>query len=334
MKKVLSFILVLALTVSFALLGSCEEKTPGERKDIKIAVLKGPTALGMLKLMKDTEDGKNSNEYIIDIANEPTEIVAKVTSGEVDIAAVPTNLALQLYNKANKEVQLAALNTLGVLYLIERGDSIKSIEDLRDRTVYVSGQGATPEFIVRYILEQNGINPDHDLHIIYSTDHAAVASLCIADPDLVELAIMPEPVISNVLIKSENYRIALDITKEYEKACAISNIQDTFLAMGGIIVNREFAQNNKEALNAFLDEYKASVEYVNSNVSEAADLAVEYEIVPSKAIAQSAIPKCNIVLITGSEMRNGIEQFFKVLYDSEPSSIGGKLPEADFYYYK
>lgn len=339
---ILTVLCILAVLVSCA--GGENQKTqqpgntatapgsPEEKTNIRIAALKGPTGLGMVDLMNRNEQGTAKNQYTVSLAAAPEEIVAKVTSGQVDIAAVPTNLAATLFNKTNGKVQLAALNTLGVLYLLENGNTIHSIQDLKGKTVYASGKGATPEFILDFILKQNGLDPEQDLEIKYLEEHSAVVASCVANT--ASVALLPEPNVTTVLSKNTAFRSALDITLVYQEACEAANISNSFLAMGGIIVNTEFAQKNEKAFQAFLEEYKASAAYTNQYIDEAAALAVKYEIIGSEEIAKKAIPNCNIIFISGEEMKQGIRQFYQVLFDAEPKSIGGSLPGEEFYYTK
>lgn len=345
MKKFKVTALVLSIAMSMSLLASCNTEnnntdntkeptaTQAQKTTVRVATLKGPTGIGMVKLMEDNESGKTANKYEFSIAGAPEEVVAKVTSGEVDVAAVPTNLAATLYKKTkgtDKGVQLAAINTLGVLYVLEKGNTINSVEDLRGKTLYYTGQGATPEYILKYILRSNGIDPEKDITLDSSkTEHAELATLAVANE--VVLCMLPEPNVTTVLSKNKDFRIALNLTEEYQKA-AEKNEASGYLAMGGIIVNKEFANNNKDAFNKFLDEYKASTTFANSNVEEAAQLTKKFEIIPSADIAKSAIPNCNIIFIEGTEMKDNISEFFKVLFEAEPKSIGGELPDDGFYY--
>lgn len=349
MKRVFKiFCLLVCVALTASMLFSCVNRetkntegvsqTPAgtagtaEKTNIRVAGLKGPTGLGMSKLMSDSEKGETANDYTFSLSTEPTEIVAKITTGEVDVAAVPTNLAATLYNRTNGNVQLAALNTLGVLYIIENGNEINSIQDLKGKTVYASGLGSTPEYIFNFILKQNGIDPENDLELIYASEHAEVVALCASDK--ASIALLPEPNVTTVLNKNTKFRVALDVTEEYENACESAGIKDNFLAMGCIVVNKEFAEKNKDAFEKFLDEYKASAEYVNENIDEAASFAVKYEIIGSEDIAKKAIPNCNITYIDGDEMKTGIKQFYSVLFEAQPSSVGGSLPGDDFYYEK
>jgi NitT/TauT family transport system substrate-binding protein len=292
---------------------------------INVAALKGPTGIGMVKLMEDGEKGESLNTYNFTIAAAPDEVVGKVASGEVDVAAVPTNVAATLYAKTEGKVEIMALNTLGVLYVLENGETINSVKDLSGKTLHASGQGATPEYVMNYILEKNGVT---DCTIEWHGEHAELATL-IASGE-VELALLPEPNVTSVLMKSETTRVALDLTEEWNAVAG----DESELTMGCLIVRKDFAEENKKALNAFLEEYEASVEYVNSNVADAAQLVEKFGIMPAAAAAEKAIPNCNIVYVDGDEMKTSIEALYNVLFEANPKSIGGALPGEDFYYTK
>lgn len=343
MKKILMTIsLLLCMTMIVGFVGCTPanntDDTPAtttptpipQKTNIRIVGLKGPTGLGMSKLMADNEAGTAANNYTFTLSTATDEVAGMVAKGEVDIAAVPTNLAANLYQKTNGKWQLAALNTLGVLYIMENGNTVNSIEDLRGKTVYASGAGATPQFIMEFILKQNGIDPQKDLTIHWSSEHSEVVALCASNQ--ASVALLPEPNVTTLQTKNAAFRIALDITEEYETACTKAGITDNFLSMGCVIVNKEFAQNNPEAVASFMAEYKASTEYVNANVDAAAALAVKYGIIGAEAIAKKAIPNCNITFISGTEMKTGISQFYQVLFEANPNSVGGSLPDDDFYY--
>lgn len=307
------------------------QSTPEPTKtNIRIVGLKGPTGLGMAKLMADDEADTTANDYTFTLSSATDEVVAMVSKGEVDIAAVPTNLAANLYQKTNGQWQLAALNTLGVLYIMENGNTINSIQDLKGKTVYASGAGATPQYILEFILKQNNIDPEKDVDLIWSSEHAEVVALCASNQ--ASVALLPEPNVTTLQTKNADFRIALDITAEYEAACTAAGIKDNFLSMGCVIVNKEFVQKNPQAVADFMKEYEASTKYINTEVDASAKLAVQYGIIGAEAIAKKAIPNCNITFISGAEMKAGIGQFYQVLYDANPKSIGGSLPDEDFYY--
>lgn len=291
---------------------------------IRIAALKGPTGIGMAKLMHDNENMSSANAYDFSLLNAPDEAVAMVSSGSVEIAAVPTNLAAVLDKKTFGSVQVIALNTLGVLHVIEEGDSVKSIKDLSGKTIHASGQGATPEYVLQYLLKENGVT---DCQIEWHADHAELATL--VSTGEVKLAMLPEPNATVVLNKNSNIRAALDLTKEWDALDTGSR-----LTMGCVIVNRFFAEANKEAVDAFLSEYQQSIQYAIANPEDAGEFVERFEIMPSAQIATQAIPRCNLVFIVGEEMKEALEGFYQVLFEADPSSVGGELPDESFYYQK
>jgi NitT/TauT family transport system substrate-binding protein len=298
-----------------------------EKTTIRLATLKGPTGLGMLKLMSDNDAGSSANKYEFTLVSAPDEIVSKITTGEIDAAAVPTNLAATLYNKTNGKIQMAAVNTLGVLSVVTNGENITSIKDLKGKTVYSSGQGSTPEYALNYILSQNGLEVGKDVTVEYKAEHAELATLLISGK--AKIAVLPEPFVTQVLTKNKDVKIALDVTEEWNKVAGDKSV----LTMGCLIVRKDFAEKNKDAFNKFLDEYKASSEFTNPSVEQAADLSEKYDIMPA-AVAKKAIPNCNIVYLDGSEMKTKIPDFINVLFKANPKSVGGKLPGDDFYYEK
>ena len=296
---------------------------PAERTVINIAGLKGPTSLGMLKLMEGDEAETTANDYEFTLAGAADEIVGKIVSGELDIAAVPTNVGATLYKKTEGGVQLAALNTLGVLYILENGDSIQSIEDLAGKSMVATGQGSTPEYALNMILEKNGLTDS--VTVEYKAEHSEVPPMLLSGE--ASIALLPQPFVTSVLSQNENIRVALDVTEEWNKA--VEGASD--LTMGCVIVRKEFAENNKEALDAFLDEYKESVDYVNANPEEAAQISEKFDIIKA-AVAAKAIPECNIVFIEGEEMQKIASGCLQVLFEANPKSVGGAMPDEAFYY--
>lgn len=306
------------------------EPTQAARTKINIAALKGPTGIGMVKLMEDAATDTTQNDYAFTLAGSPDEVVGKLTSGEVDVAAVPTNLAAVLYKKTNGKVQLAALNTLGVLYILENGDSIHSVADLKGKTIVASGQGATPEYALNFILKANGIDPEKDVTVEYKAEHAEAVTLAVTGK--ADVILLPEPNVTAALAKKPELRVALDLTQAWAEAGEKVGIGDSVISMGCIVVRSEFAAENPDAVAAFMQEYKASTQFVNANIEEAAALVEKYEILPSAAIAAKAIPNCNIVFIDGQAMKAQVSNFYQVLFDANPSSVGGTLPDDAFYY--
>lgn len=306
------------------------EATPQPRMAVNIAALKGPTGIGMVQVMQQADAGETANDYAFTLAASPDEAVGLLTSGGADIAAVPTNLAAVLYNKTGGKVQMAAVNTLGVLYILENGDSIQSVADLKGKTIVASGKGATPEYALNYILAANGIDPEKDVTVDYKAEHAEALTLLVSGQ--ADIALLPEPNVTAALAKSDRLRIALNLTQLWDEAAALSGAEQSVMAMGCLVVRTEFAQQNPEAVAAFLKEYKASTEYVTANVQEAAALVEKYGILPSAAVAAKAIPNCNIVYVDGEAMKQQLEGFYQVLFEANPSSVGGTLPDEAFYY--
>ncbi len=326
MKKV-SVILFVLLMVLSVMTGCAkkEDEKPEEpvRYEVRLGVLKGPTGIGASYLLERNANDESLNKYIVTVDEQPANMVSMIASGELDIAAVPTNVASSLYNKTNGGVKIIALNTAGVLYVLEKGDSIHSVEDLQGKTVYMTGQGANPEFVFSYILEQHGLKPYEDLNIIFQ-DSASITASAASGSDLI--CLLPVPAVTTVLVKNQEYRKALDLTEEWNK---IGN--GSVLTMGCVVTRTEYYENNKEAVEQFLKEYDASINYVKNNPAEAGELCAKYEIVPAAAIAAKAIPDANLIFVTGKDIRPAIEGYYQVLFDADPKSIGGKLPGDDFY---
>lgn len=339
-KKMTAALLALALAMMTAACGqnaqtststdtSAQTSTQQEEREketIRIAGLKGPTAIGMVKMMEDAENGETADNYEFTLAGSADELTAPILQGEFDIAAVPTNLAAVLYQKSEKNIQLAALNTLGVLYVVEAGDTIQSVEDLKGRTIYNTSKGSIPEYAFNYIVEQNGLDPATDMQVEYLSEHAEVAAL-LANGQA-DTAVLPQPFVTSVLTQNENVRVALDLTQEWDQVGGGSS-----LTMGCIVVQKDFAEEHPEALADFMDAYGESVAYVNdeANLQEAAQLTEKFDIIKA-AVAEQAIPACNIVFITGDDMQQRTEGFLQVLYDANPAAVGGTMPDEAFYY--
>lgn len=316
MKKVLS--LILALCMVFALAAANAEPVA------RVAGMKGPTAMGMVKMMQDDA----SETYDFSVITAIDEINTALVKGELDIAAVPANVASVLYNKTQGQIQVLALNTLGVLYIVENGDTVFSIEDLRGRTIYSAGKGATPEYALNYVLSANGIDPVSDVTIEYKSEQAECLSALLANEGSV--AMLPQPFVTTAQTKSEGIRVALDMTEEWAKLQ--EDVENPSAMLTGVVVARkEFAEQHPDAVNAFLDSYKASVDFTNENVDEAAAIIAAYDIIP-EAVAQKAVPYCSIVCIEGAEMQTKLAGYLNVLFEQNPASVGGAVPNEDFYY--
>ena len=291
---------------------------------LDVAALKGPTAMGLIELMDEADRGEEN--YTFDLLGAPDEVVAGLVGEKFDAAAVPCNLVSVLYNRTEGKVRLAAINTLGVLYVVETGDTVKSVADLKGKTIYATGKGATPEIVLRYVLTQNGIDPDKDLTIEFKSEATEVAALMKDAPDAV-IAMLPQPFVTVVSMQNEKVRVALDMTEEWN---AVSGGND--LLTGCVAVRSEVIEKYPEKVDEFLDDYEDSVEFVREHPAEAAALIEAYGIVPKAAIAQKALPGCNITYIEGPRMKSLAEAYLNVLFEMDPKTVGGKLPAEDFYY--
>lgn len=289
---------------------------------IRVSALKGPTAMGMIKMMDDESE---NDSYQFTISGAADEITPAVIQGNTDIACVPANLASVLYNKTGGGVRVLAINTLGVLYICENGEpTIASAADLREKTIYASGKGATPEYALRYILTQNGIDPDNDVTIEWKSEHSECLSALLSDEG--SAAMLPQPFVTTAQTKSEGVNVVLDLNEEW---ASINN--GSALVTGVVIARTEFIEAYPAAVNEFLNEYSSSVEYVNDNTADAAQLIGKFDIVPA-AVAEKALPSCNIVFISGTEMKEKLSGYLGVLFESAAAAVGGALPGDDFYY--
>lgn len=285
---------------------------------MKIGALKGPTAMGMAQLLDD-------EEYEFSIVAAPDEIVPMIVQGQVDIAAVPANLSSVLYQKTDKNISVLAVNTLGVLYLVENGDSIQSVEDLKGKTIYASGKGATPEYALNSVLEANGLDPEKDVTVEYKSEHAEVVAALAQDQTAVGL--LPQPFVTTALMKNENLRVALDLNDLWE-----SSVTDgSKLVTGVVIARNDYLKEHEADVDAFMDAYKNSVEFVNSDTDAAAKIIGDHDIIP-EGVAKKALPQCSIVFMEGDEMQTILSGYLNTLNEQNPEIIGGQLPDEDFYY--
>ena len=311
MKRILVYIMVL---LSAFMLSAGE---------VDVAALRGPTSMGLVKLMEESENGLTDNSYSFTLEGAPDAIVPLLVKGDIDAAAIPGNLASVLYNNTKGQIEVIAINTLGVLYIVENGDSIQSVDDLRGRTIYSAGKGSTPEYALQYILSSNGLEVGKDVFIEWKSEHAECVAALKADKN--GCAMLPQPFAATAMMQDSNIRIALDLNDLWEEKVG------SVLITGVTVVRKDFASENPETLQAFMEDYASSVEYAQCDVPGAAALIGKYGIVPEKA-ALAALPYCRISFITGEEMKEALSEYLSILYDANPKSVGGALPDDGFYY--
>ena len=355
-RKLLALTLSLALTADLA---ACSTQAPAEDtpvpestapaaetqtpaaetavpyQTVHLGLLSGPTGMGAAKMLADndeayaqveagTYEGGTLLRYEVTLGSDPAnDIVPRLTNGELDIAAIPTNLAATLYNRTDGGIKLLALNTLGVLHILENGGTVDSLADLEGRTLYATGQGSNPEYVLNYLLEANGLDPAEDVDIQWLASEELTARMASGD---IDLCMLPVPAATTVMMQNSDVRDAIDLNDAWTQ----SGAQGTF-TMGCLVARTEWLEDNSELVPGILAEYAASIDYVNSNPEEAAALIEQYGIVPKAAVAQAAIPQASMVCVTGEDMK-GIADYYQVLFDADPTSIGGAIPGEDFYY--
>ncbi|MCR5809289.1 MAG: ABC transporter substrate-binding protein [Clostridiales bacterium] len=314
MKKTVSIILAALMIVAAFVLTGCKK---ADDTTVRIAALKGPTGMGIAPLTNK----ENYPKYDITISSDPSAVTASFIAGEFDIAALPVNVAAVLYNKLEGDVVMLGINTLGVLYVLEDGNEIGSIKDLAGKTLYATGQSSTPEYVLNYLLEANGVE---GVNVEYLAEHSELATLMAEGS--VKLGMMPEPNVTATMVKNKDLRVALDLTEEWSK------ISETKLIQGVIIARRSFVKEHESVIKNFMTDYGKAVELINTASDEACQMIVDAGILPAAPIAKAAIPRCNIVFITGNEMKKAATAMYEVLFDSDPKSVGGKVPGEDLYY--
>lgn len=325
LKKLTSLLLSLGLAMSL-LACSVSAKTLSAGS-VRIAGLKGPTTMGLVQLLSMEKAGTAALDYDLQLYGAADEIVPKLIKGELDLAAIPANLAATLYQKTNGGIQVLAVNTLGVLYVVEKGNTVHSFADLKGRTILSTGKGTTPEYVLRYLLQKNGLDPDRDVKIEYYSEASEVtAQMAAAKKDAI--AVLPQPYVTAAQMKDAALRVVLDLTKEWNKVCG------TQLITGVTVVRTAYAEEHPDVVQAFLTDYEKSVNAANTDIDGTAALCEEVGVVAKAAIAKKTLPQCNIVFRRGEEMKKDISAYLQVLYDASPAAVGGKLPDDSFYWTK
>ena len=293
--------------------------------DIKIGSLKGPTSMGLVYLMDQAQKNEAANNYEFTMAATADELLPSMISGDLDIVLVPANVASVLYNKTEGAVSVIDINTLGVLYMVSGDDTIQSMEDLKGRTVYLTGKGTTPDFVLQYLLKENGLTADVTLE--YKSEATEVAAVLTENTEVI--GVLPQPYVTAACAQNENLSVVLDLTQEW---AAVQGEGGSSLVTGVTVVRNAFLEENKAAVDKFLEEHAASAAFANEHVEEAAELVAAAGIIEKAPVAVKAMPKCNITYIDGSDMQTALSGYLTVLFEQDASSVGGSLPGDDFYY--
>ncbi|MBD5457405.1 MAG: ABC transporter substrate-binding protein [Lachnospiraceae bacterium] len=302
------------------------ETSETEAGNIRVGSLKGPTSMGLVYLMSRSEAGEAEGSYVFTMAAAADELLPKMVSGELDIVLVPANVASVLYHKTNGGVSVLDINTLGVLYMVSGDDSIQSMGDLKDKTIYLTGKGTTPDYVLQYLLTGNGLTVD-EVSLEYKSEATEVAAVLKGDPSAI--GVLPQPFVTAACMQNEALSIVMDLTAEWS---AVQGEGGSSLVTGVTVVRNDFLAENPAAVRTFMEEHKASAAYANENVEAAAELVAAYGIVEKAPVAVKAMPYCNITYIDGADMQAALSGYLEVLCEKDASSIGGSLPADDFYY--
>lgn len=318
MKNMFKILAILLLAVSLPFV--CAAENTADKTVVRVAALQGPTGMSVAHMMTE-----NDGTYELSLVAAPAEVNALVISGQVDIASVPINVGAVLYNKTEGGVKALALTTRGMLYVLEKGDTIHSVQDLEGKTILYAGQGATPEYVTEYILSTFGVNATLETE----AEHAAVASKAIEG--LADVVLLPEPMVTNVLMKNPDFRVALDITEAFAEAAKMNGTADAQLSMSVVIVRKEFAEAHPDLVEAFMQDLEASIAYANENVAAAAQEIADLGIIAAAKVAEKALPSCRLVFVSGEDMQAQAAPLYDILFNANPASVGGKVPDEAYY---
>ncbi len=318
---ILSVFFVLSLTI----LGGCGMKTE-QKTVIRVGGLKGPTSMGLLFLQEKNQSGDTKEPYEFTMVTAADELLTMMVKEELDIALIPANVASVLYHKTEGGISVIDINTLGVLYMVSGNESIHTPADLKGKTVYLTGKGTTPDYVLHYIMRENGLT-DADVTLEYKSEATEVAAVLSENPEAVGL--LPQPFVTAACMQNQALNVVMDLNEQWT---ALQGEEGSRMVTGVTVVRNAFLEENEEAMNCFLKEHRESTEAINADVQKGAELAVAAGIIAKEPIAEQAIPKCNITYIEGTEMKQALSGYLSVLFEQEPKSVGGALPEDGFYY--
>ena len=324
MKKI-ALLLVLSLLV-LGVLTACQEPAPAPTAvTVRIAGMTGPTSMGLVKLAEDDANGTAQQDYSIKTTYaKGDEITPLLIKGELDMAALPANVAATLYQRTNGAIKVLAINTLGVVNIVEKGNSVNNLADLAGKKIYAIGKGTTPEYGLRYLLAQNGVNYD-ELNIEWKS--AATEILPLLKTEENAIAMIPQPFATAAQLQVEGLRVALDLNEEWKK---LEN--GTQFVTGVLVARAAFIEEHPEAVATFLSEYEASIGWAKENPTAAAPLVVKYGIMDKEPLAKAALPHCNLQFIAGAELKTVLSGYLSTLNSLNSEAIGGALPADAFYY--
>lgn len=316
-------VILLVMMLGLVVIACGKEEVPA---DVRVGSLKGPTSIGLVELMERTEYKETANNYSFTMETAADTLLTMMVQKELDIALIPANVASVLYNKTEGQVVVIDINTLGVLYMLSGDENITDIRSLQGKTIYLTGKGTTPDYVLQYVLEENGLTLD-DVTLEYKSEATEVAAILSADENAIGL--LPQPFVTATMAQNENLQVVFDMNEEWNK---LQGENGSKMVTGVTVVRKEFLEINEEAVKLFLKDHKQSAEYVGNNVEAAASLVVKTGIIEKEPIAKKAIPNCNITYVDGENMKNALSGYLDVLYKKDAKAVGGSLPGEDFYY--
>lgn len=293
--------------------------------DIRIGALKGPTSMGLVYLMDQAEKEETFDQYEFTMATAADELLPSIVSGDLDIVLVPANVASILYMKTEGGVSVVDINTLGVLYMVSGDGKIQDMKDLKGRTIYLTGKGTTPDYVLQYLLKENGLAEDVTLE--YKSEATEVAAMLVESPE--SIGVLPQPFVTAACAQNEDLSVVMDLTEEW---AAVQGEGGSSLVTGVTVVRNGFLEEHHEAVDRFMEEHEASAAFANEHVEEAAELVAAAGIIEKAPVAVKAMPACNITYIDGGDMKTALSGYLQVLFEQDASSVGGGLPGDDFYY--
>ncbi len=328
MKKTMKKLLMGCLLLAMILVGAvgCGERTE-ESTIIRVGGMKGPTSMGLLFLQEKDAKAEAIEDYEFKMVTAADELLPLMIKGEMDIALVPANVAAILYQKTEGQVSVIDINTLGVLYMVSGDAGIQSVNDLKGKTIYLTGKGTTPDYVLNYILSAN--NMLEEVKLEYKSEATEVAALLAEQPEAIGL--LPQPFVTVACMQNDKLQVVLDMNEEWTR---LQGEDGSRMVTGVTVVRNEFLEKYPNAVKNFLQEHKESAEAINKDAKKGAELVVNAGIIAKAPVAEKAIPKCNITFIAGEEMKQALSGYLEVLFEQNPTAVGGKLPEDGFYFVK
>lgn len=325
MKK--KFLLLLAMLCVFCMaFCACGAKEPDvAAMTLRVGSLKGPTSMGLVHLMNQNENGECKGSYEFTMETQPDVIMASMIQGNIDIALIPANMAAIMYQKTEGQISVIDINTLGVLYMVSGDTSVADMSSLRGKTIYLTGKGASPEYVLRYLLDANGIKED-EINLEFKSEATEVAAMLAENPDAIGL--IPQPFVTVALSQNDALKIVIDLNDEWNK---VQDDDGSMLLTGVTVVRNEVLESNPEAVYNFMQEHKASTEAALNDITGTAELVATYGIIEKAPVAEKALPFCNITYIDGKDMEDALSGYLSVLYEQDATSVGGSLPDMEFY---